>query len=204
MRKVIVLALLGVVLAAVDQGARVFAEAELAARAGEAATDESATSASITSFPFLGRLLVSGSVAEVRVRVDGPTAGGLRLSTVVVEASGVALDRSRLTSGQVRVEDIDSGSVAVEVDGAALAEAVNLPVTIGDGRVGIGVGGATVTADAAIEDGSLVLRVAGAPALRVPVVRTALVPCAVTTLAVVGERVRLACEVDELPEALRR
>lgn len=204
MRKVIVLALLGVVLAAVDQGARLFAEAKLAARAGEAATGESATSASITSFPFLGRLLVSGSVAEVRVRVDGPRAGGLRLSTVVVEASGVALDRSRLTSGEVRVEDIDSGSVAVEVDGEALAEAVNLPVTVGDGRVGVGVGGATVTADAEVEDGALVLRAAGAPALRVPVARTGLAPCAVTTLAVVGDRVRLACEVDELPEVLRR
>jgi hypothetical protein len=203
-RKLIVLALVGVVLVAVDQGARIFAEGKLAARAGEAASDESATSASITSFPFLGRLLVSGTVPKVRVRVDGPRAGALRLSTVVVEASGVALDRSRLTSGEVRVEDIDSGSVAVEVDGAALAEAVNLPVTIGDGRVGIGVGGATVAADAELEDGTIVLRVAGVPALRVPVVRTELVPCRVTTLAIVGDRVRLACEVDELPEALRR
>lgn len=204
MRKLVVLVLLGVVLVAVDQGVRVLAEGQLAARAGKAATDESTTSASITSFPFLGRLLVSGSVAKVRVRVDGARAGGLRLSTLVVEASGVALDRSGLTSGEVRVEDIASGSVAVEVDGAALAEAVNLPVTIGDGRVGIGVSGATVTADAEIEDGSLVLRVAGLPALRVAVVRNELVPCSVTTLAIVADRVRLACEVDELPEALRR
>ena len=204
MRKLLVLALLGVVLAIVDQGARIFAEGELAARAEEAATDESGASAEITSFPFLGRLAASGSVEHVRVRVEGPRAGPLRLATVVVDASGVTLDRGRLASGQVRLEGIERGTVTAEVDGGALAEVVKLPVRVADGAVQVEVGGATVTAAASVDDGSLVLRVSGLPALRVPVVRTALIPCAVTTLAVVGDRVRLACEVDELPAALRR
>lgn len=204
MRKLLVLAVLAVVLAIVDQGARVFAEGELAARAREAATDESGAAADITSFPFLGRLAASGSVERVQVRVDGARAGPLRLAAVVVDASGVVLDRSRLASGQVRLEGIDRGSVAVEVDGGALAEVLDVPVRVADGAVQVEVGGATLTATAEVDDGTLVLRVAGLSALRVPVVRTALIPCAVTTLAVVGDRVRLACEVDELPDALRR
>lgn len=204
MRKLVALALLGVVLAVVDQGARLFAEGELVAQARQAATDESAASAEIDSFPFLARLATSGAVARVRVRVDGPRAGPLRLASVVVDASGVRLDRGRLVSGQVRLEDIERGSVAVEVDGGALADVLKVPVAVADGLVRIGVRGATVTAGVEVDDGVLVLLVSGLPALRVPIVRTALVPCAVTSLSVVGDRLRLACEVDELPPALRR
>lgn len=204
MRKLVALALLGVVLLALDQGARLFAEGKLAARAREAATDESGASADVDSFPFLGRLAASGSIEGVRVQVDGPRAGPLRLARVVVEASGVSLDRSGLVSGEVRLEDIERGSVAVELDGGALGEVLELTVTVDDGAVRVGVGGAMVTAAAAVDDGTLVLRVAGLGVLRVPVVRTALIPCAVTTLAVAGDRIRLGCEVDELPPALRR
>lgn len=204
MRKLIVLALVVALLLVGDQVARVLVEGRLADRAREAATDESGASADITAFPFLGRLAASGSVPKVRVRVDRPRAGPLRLTSVVVEASGVALDRGRLASGRVRVEGIDGGSVAVVLGADALSDVLDVPVTVGDGRVGVGVAGATVTADAEVAEGALVLRVAGLPALRVPIPRTELVPCAVTALAVEGDRLRLSCEVDELPAPLRR
>ena len=204
MRKLVLLGLVAVVLVVADQSARLAAEGRLASRARDAATDEDSATAAITSFPFLGRLFVSGSVARVRIRVDGPRAGPLRLAAVVVEASGVVLDRARLVQGDVRVQDIDRGSVAVEIDGAALAETLRLPVTVRDGQVRLDVGGVAVPAAAEVDDGTLVLRVGGLPAFRVPVVRTPLVPCTLATLTVTNDRVRMSCEMDELPSALRR
>ena len=204
MHKLVLLGLLALVLVVVDHGARLAAEGKLASRAGDAATDEDSATADIESFPFLGRLLASGSVDRVRVRVQAPRAGPLRLAAVVVDASGVVVNRGGLMEGDVRVEGIDRGSVAVEIDGAALAETLRLPVTVNDGLVRVGVRGVSVPAAAEVDDGTLVLRVAGLPAFRVPVVRTSLVPCTLATLRVTGDRVRMSCEMDELPSALRR
>lgn len=205
MRKLLALAVLVLVLLAVDQVARVFAEGKLADRAREAARDPDAADAAITSFPFLGRLAASGSVPHVVVRVTGANAGPLRLAAVEVEAWGVSLDRDSLLSGDVRLQDIDRGVVAVELDASAITDVVDLPVRITGGTVRVGneaVGvDAAVTVDAS---GALVLRVAGLRTLTVPVVRTPLIPCAATTVSVQDDRVRLSCEVDELPEVLRR
>ncbi|MGI8685720.1 MAG: LmeA family phospholipid-binding protein [Acidimicrobiales bacterium] len=205
MRKLLGLAVLAVLLLAVDQGARLVAEGELASRAREAAGDPDGADATITSFPFLGRLLVSGSVPRVAVRVTGAKAGLLRLAVVEVNASGVSLDRDSLFSGDVRLQDIDRGVVAMELDASAITDFVDLPVTIAGGKVRVGVGAVAVDAGVTVNSsGSLVLRLAGLPTVTVPVVRTALVPCAATDVVVDGDRVRLSCEVDELPAALRR
>jgi hypothetical protein len=95
--------------------------------------------------------------------------------------------------------------VAVELDASPNTDVVDLPVRIADG--GVRVGNDTVGVDAGVTvdaDGSLVLRVAGLRTLRVPLVRTPLIPCAATQVTVSDDRVRLSCEVDELPEVLRR
>jgi len=206
MRKLPALGVLVVLLLGVDQGARLVAQGALASRAREAARDPDSADATITSFPFLGRLLASGSVPRVDVRVTGAAAGPLRLAAVEVEASGVVLDRGALLSGDVRVKAIHRGRVTVELNGMGLTDAVKLPVTIGDGKVRVGrEGGVGVAADVEVNrSGSLVLRLAGLPALTVPVVRTPLVPCAATSVSVEGDRVLLSCEVDEFPAALRR
>lgn len=204
MRKLVTLGLGAVLLVVVDQGTRLVAESQLAARAGRAAGGPDSAEASITSFPFLVRLLTAGSVPRVEVRVTGASAGPLRLAAVEVRADGVALDRGALLSGDVRLEEIDHGLVAVELDGRSLAEAIHLPVTIRDGQVRVGAGRLAVTAGVEVHRGSLVLRLVGLRALTVPVVRTPLVPCAATSVSVEGDRVRLSCEVDRLPAVLRR
>ena len=205
MRKLAVLGVLAVLLGAGDVLAREVAEGELAARARSAAGRPESARADIDSFPFLGRVAAAGTVRRVEVRVEGAKAGPVPLAAVVVEAHGVAVDRRALLAGDVRVRGIDRGVVAVELDGAALSEVLRLPVTVGGGEVSVDVRGTRVVARAEVgRRGSLVLRVSELPALTLPIVRTPLVPCAVTTVAVDGDRVRLACELDELPAALRR
>lgn len=205
MRKLFGLGVLVVLLLAADQGARAVAEGKLASRAREAAGGPDSADATITSFPFLGRLLASSSVPRVEVRVTGATAGPLRLAAVEVVATGVTLDRGAMFSGHVRLSEIEGGVVTVELDGPSITGVADLPVTIADGKVRVGTGQVAVDAGVTVNrSGSLVLRVAGLPALTVPVVRTPLIPCAATTVSVEGDRVRLSCEVDELPAVLRR
>ncbi|MDP9386647.1 MAG: DUF2993 domain-containing protein [Actinomycetota bacterium] len=205
MRKLVFLVVVVGLALALDQGARLFAEGKLADRAREAAVDAADAEASITSFPFLGRLLVSGAVPRVEVRVERAVAGPLRLAAVAVDARGVSLDRGRLLSGDVRVEDIEEGTVSVEVDASSLSEALDVPITVTGGQVRAQVRGVGVAARPEVsDDGSLVLRVAGLPALNVPLERIPLVPCAATAVEILDDRVRLTCQVDELPAPLRR
>lgn len=205
MRKLVGLGVLVALLGVADQGARVVAEGKLASRAREAAGGPDSARATIKSFPFLGRLLASSSVPRVEVRVTGATAGPVRLAAVEVVGTGVTLDRGAMFAGDVRLEDIEGGVVTVELDGPSITEVVDLPVTIADGTVRVGAGQVAVNADVTVNpSGSLVLRLRGLPALTVPLVRTPLIPCAATTVSVEGDRVRLSCEVDELPAVLRR
>lgn len=204
MRKLAVLGVVVLLLVAIDQAARLYAESQLEARALEAGSGSATAAASIRSFPFLGRLLVSGSVPEADVRVTGTWVGPLRLAAVEVEASGVELDRDAMLAGDVRLDGIHRGRVTVELDATAITEVLDLPVTISDDVVQVARAGVPVAATVALDDGTLVVRVAGLPAVRVPVGDTPLVPCAATGVSVAGGRVRLTCEVDELPAVLKR
>lgn len=205
MRKLVLLAAFVGLLVAGDLVATRVAEGALSDRAREAAGGAASAEATITSWPFVGRLLASGRVARVEVRVEGMSAGPLRLASVEVDASGVAVDRGALFSGGVRLEGIERGSVTVELDAGALAGTLDLPVTIEDGQVRVEVAGVAATARVDVgPEGGLVLRAAGLPGLTVPIVRTRLNPCEATSVAVEGDRVRLTCELDELPEILRR
>ena len=204
MRRLVVLAVVAMVLLVIDQAARLYAEDQLAQRARDAGNGAESAEASIRSFPFLGRLVVSGSVPHAEVRVTGTRVGPLRLAAVEVEASGVQLDRDAMLVGDVRLDAIDRGRVTVGLDAGALTEALNLPVTIADGVVRVARAGVPVNASVALVGGALVVDVAGLPAVRVPIGRTPLVPCAATGVSIAGARVWLTCEVDELPAVLKR
>lgn len=187
-----------------DVVARLVAESKLASRAEEALADAGSAEADISSFPFLGRLLLSNTIPRVQVTVRGGRAGPLRLAAVAVDARAVELDRAALFSGKVRVDDIDRGVVAVELDARSLSETLNVPVAIAGGRVRVNVRGADLDADVEPgRNGEVVLRVARLPAFTVPVPRTPLLACSGTRAEVVGDRVRLSCEIDDVPAPLR-
>lgn len=205
MRKLLVTVVIVVLLAVLDQVPRLVAESKLASRAEEAGPGADSADASITSWPFVGRLLALGEMSRVVVRVHGVNAGPLRLASVEVRATGVVLDRTALVSGDVRLEGIRQGTVTVELDAASLTRTLRVPVTIADGRLRLEVSGAAVATRVELgRNGSLVLRAGRLPALTLPIVRTALNPCAATRVAIERDRVLLSCELDDLPAVLRR
>lgn len=203
MRKLLFFGLLAALLVGADLAAKGVAEKRIEDRAEEAAGAGASATATISSFPFLGRLLVSGSVPEVSVRTSGVEAGPLTLRAVTVDLDGVQLDRDALFGGDVQLRDIDEGRVIVELDAGVLSRVLDVPLTIDDGVVSVQVAGQRVTASAEVRDGALVVTVAGLPALTVPVARTELSPCDVAGVEVRGDRVLLTCQIADVPAALQ-
>ena len=191
---------------AVDVVARRVAEDRIEDRAVDAAGGAESAVASIRSFPFVPRLLLTGSVPRVKVRLEEVTAGPLDLAAVDLELHGVEMDRALMLAGQAELEDIDRGTLTLEVDPAAVARAVRLPVAVEGDAVRVRVRGRTVTARVGVSpNGSMVLRVPPLPAFTVPVVRTpGLLACASTRAAIRDGAILLSCDLDTVPPALRR
>lgn len=204
MRKLVVLGVLAALLVAADMTARRVAEAKVEDRARAEATDARSVHARIRSFPFLARLLLDGSVSEVDVHLVQVTSGRLDLAAVDVDLHGVLLDRGALLSGVAELHGIDRGTVTVDLDAAAIGRVLHLPVTIANGEVRVRFLGVNVVArPEAGPDGSLVLRAGRLPPLRISLTRSRLVSCAAARATVEGDRVRLSCDVTEIPPGLR-
>lgn len=202
MRKLAFLAVLVALLSGVDLAARAAAEARLARRAAEAAGEQATAEATIGSFPFLPRLLLAGSAGDVRVRAETVTAGPLLLDAVEVDLEGVELDRSALYGGQVRLRDIDGGTVTVELDAVQVTDALDVPVRLAAGVAQVVVAGQPVTAEVAVDGGAVVLTVAGLAPLRLELPLTELSPCRAARVRLEGARLLVSCRVTDVPPGL--
>lgn len=202
-------ALLGVAalllfVAGLDVASRILAEDRIEAKARAEVPEAGRVEAHIDSFPFLARLLSSGSVGDVALHLDQVPTRAARLTAVDMDLSDVEVDRDALLSRQISVNSIDRGTVAVELDAAALSGALRVPVSIAGGEVRSKVGPLNVSARPSVgDDGALLLRL-GSLRLRLSLPRGKLQACVATRVAVVDDRVRLSCELDEVPAAVRR
>jgi hypothetical protein len=203
-RKLVVLAVLAGLLVVADIAARAFAEGKIASRMESATRGEADADADIDSFPFLGRLLATGSAGDVHIRMTNVPAQRIAYSALEIDLSGVKVDRDLLLQREVEVTDIDEGTLAVELTAPALSRALGIPVEIRAGAVEVTVQGRKVPARASITGGdALQLTVDPLPGQRIPIPRSPLVPC-VSRAEVRGDRVRISCTFEEVPEPLVR
>ena len=138
MRKWIVLVVPTVVLLlliVVDQSAKGWAESKLAERAAAYYPPGSGSSASIHSFPFLGRLLFLGSVPSVDVNLDDLRVQAVLIHRLSIHVSDVELSRADLFKGKVHLDDVGSGKITATIDGASLAKAAGLDLRFMPGEV---------------------------------------------------------------------
>ena len=187
---------------AADIGVRSVAEQQLRDRVAATARPAGATSARIESFPFLGRLLTSGSVSRIRVSAADVTVEGLTFARISLDLKDVTFDRSRLLSDRkVVLDSLGRGTAEAEVTQDQLSERVGVPVTLTAGRVQVRVAGQQVTAKASVSENTLRLTVAGVsvPGLKIP--KLPLVPCVADAVILAG-RIRLTCSVDRIPAEL--
>ena len=185
-----------------DVGVRSVAESQLRDRVEAAVTPAGATSARISSFPFLVRLLASGDVSRITVAAADVTVEELSLARVAVDLHDVTFDRERLISQQdVVLESLGRGTAEAIVTQEQLSDRLRVAVTLESGRARVRVAGQTVTATASVSDNVLRLSVSGfnVPSLRIP--RLPLLPC-VADAEVLPGRIRMTCSVDQIPAEL--
>ncbi|HUQ00816.1 MAG TPA: hypothetical protein VM093_10195, partial [Aeromicrobium sp.] len=175
-RLVVALVLVLGLLAGADVAARGYAEREIAARA-EAAVPGAQATAHIRSFPFVLRLLVSGSVQELRVQLSPVKASRLELRGVDLGLSDLTLDRGQLFSGKVEPVGLGQGNVAFEVSEVELSKVLGRRVTIEGGHLYVDVLGQDVEARVGTSGSAITLTVAGLPLLTVPIERRDVIPC---------------------------
>lgn len=189
-------------LVAADIGLRSVAESQLRDQVAASVRPAGPTTARIESFPFLGRLLTSGSVSHVRISAGEVSAERLTFARVSLDLEDVTFDRTSLFSERkVVLEALRRGTAVAEMTQDRLSELLGVAVTLEPGRARVRVAGQLVTATASVTDNTLRLTVAGlsVPALRVP--RTSLLPC-VGQAEIIPGRIRLSCQVDALPPEL--
>jgi hypothetical protein len=129
----------------------------------------------ISSFPFLGHLAVSGDVPEVTARVTGVKAGTIPLNLVTVHAYKVDVDRNQLFQGTVKLRSIQRVAVSATVTQATLDSQLGLPVTLGDGTVGLA--GIQAPADLTVTGTQVRFSVMGLPPINLDIPVTSLLPC---------------------------
>jgi hypothetical protein len=197
-----------------DQAAKGWAETKLAERAATYYPPGAGSSASISSFPFLGRLLFLGSIPRIDVNLDDLQVAPVVIRQMSLRVSDVTLDRGDLFSGKVHLEDVGRGTIVATVDGPSLARAVGLDVRFAPGEVtvrqriqGVGV---VAKGTVAVKGNLVTVTPTSVEGLSVPLSRFAisyripgieLLPCQ-ADVEIVKDALVLACEVTDIPAAL--
>jgi hypothetical protein len=197
-----------------DQAAKSWAETKLAERAAAYYPPGVGSSASISSFPFLGRLLFLGSIPRIDINLDDLQVVPVVIRRLSLRVSDVKLDRGDLFAGKVHLEDIGRGTIVATVDGPSLARAVGLDVRFAPGEVTVRqrIQGVNVVAKGtvAVKGNLVTVTPTSVEGLAVPLSRFAisyripgieLLPCQ-ADVEVVKDGLVLACEVTDIPPAL--
>lgn len=203
LRKLVLAAAVLGLLVLADLGARRVAEAQLERRVRASVPTASSTSAHIASFPFLGRLLVSGHVSDLRVSAADVSVKGLRFASVAVDLHDVRVDRDRLVADQeIDLRSVGRSQATADITQGDLRTALGgLPVVLSGGRIGVTVGGVSAAVTVTVRDGQLRLSAAGIPVPVVTIPKLPLLPCVTQAVARPG-RLHLSCAIDRVPDEL--
>ncbi len=199
----LVVAVVAVAALAADVVLKNRAETELAAQVMTKVPGATGVRAKVSSFPFVGRLLLSGQVPRVVVTAQQATASEISLSDIRVQVDDVEMDSGEAMDGRAVVRSIGGGSVQADLR----VDQINPRLPRGY-SVQIEPGRAVVTGPAAAQAqlvttpaGSVQLRVGDRALADVPFPKSELLPCPPTATFVSGA-VRLACTFDEVPPLL--
>jgi hypothetical protein len=204
-RLLVILVVLGLVVAALawlDVRVRIYAEGEARARLAEAIPQAERTDVELVGFPFVGRILSSGSIERLSVTLHGLREGEIEVEHVHLVADDLVLDRTRLLEERVlAVTDVGRVRVRGRVTADMIARAAGVPVTIEDGRASVTVHGQTLEASIALVGRTFMLSVAGVPPVILPLPAEQYLPCE-PELTLVDDGLELACSTTKLPAAV--
>jgi hypothetical protein len=157
-------------------------------------------SAKVSSFPFLGRLLVSGTISEVDVSLADVTVRGVTFASVGVELQSVHIDRDSLVQDRrVALKSIGRGTAVVEISGDEISRLLGVTVVLEDGRARVRVAGQLVTVSARLDGDSLVVGALGLSLPPIPKPPHPLVSTCLGGTEIRAGRLRITCSLDHVP-----
>jgi hypothetical protein len=206
LRKLFLVVLIAVVgaLVVADVAARGVAEDQLRQRVSSRVEADGrlsggTVSARISSFPFLGRLLASGTISEVHVAVADVTVGDVTFASLGVDLRSVRIDRDSLVQDRrIALSSIGRGTAVAEVSGDELSRLLGVPLVLEEGRARVRVAGEMVTVTARVEGSTLVVEAGGLSLPTVEIPRLPLVAC-ISAAEILPGRIRLTCTLDQVP-----
>jgi hypothetical protein len=194
----IVLAVIAVGLDVLDNLAKDRAESTIASRI-EASSPGSHATVRITSFPFLGRLAVSGHVPKMQADVTDVKSGDITFASIRLTIDNLRVDRNDLFSGKVKPLSIARGRVFADVSQASVDSIVHLPLVLQAGHVSSE--GVSVPVHLTVSGGSIGFAASGLPSLSIKIPVLDVLPC-VGAAQVVKGAVHVSCRFRKLPPLL--
>ena len=191
-----------------DVAARGVAEDQLRQRvesrvAASGSSSGAPVSAQISSFPFLGRLLLSGTISEVDVSLVDVTVRGVTFASVGVELRSVRIDRDTLVQDRrVALQSIGRGTAVVEISGDEVSRLLGVPIVFEEGQARVRVGGQLVSVAARVEGGALVVEAGGLTLPPIEIPPLPLVSDCLSGTEILAGRLRLTCTLDQVPVEL--
>lgn len=204
MRKLLIaIAILVVLLLIGDFVAKGYAETQLRDRAQRAVHGATSATGSISSFPFVGRLLLSGSVQEAKVGVAPVVAGRVTFSSIHVDLHDVHVDRNLLIHNQkVRLTSLGSGTVTAEITDVEISRLAGVPISFAPGRATVRAAGVDVSAPLSATSGTLAIGGATGVPIRIRIPRAPLFPCDASSAQVEQGKVVVSCTINRVPPEL--
>ena len=200
MRRLIVVAVVLVALVGVDAIAKGAAESAIESGVKAKVQGVATVQARIHSFPFTGRLLLSGQVSTLDLELDQVVGHGIAVAALGVHATGLELDRNVLLGKHhVRITAVDSVTVRATITEAEIRALTHADVRLVPGHATVTIAGRTLDATVSVSGGRIRLAVGSLPALTVPAPDSGLFPCAIEAVVVAGA-LEASCTSDHLPQ----
>lgn len=157
------------------------------------------TTAMISSFPMVGRLVVDGTVRQVSLRVTGVTDGSLRFRDIKLRILDLRLSRRDFVEHQrLVIEGARRVYVSADVSQASVAHAVGVPLKLGDGTVGIG--GVHVHAALHVDGQRVIVTLGSLRVLSLSIPALSVLPC-VGGASIHPGVLRLSCTTTTVPQS---
>lgn len=189
-------------LAYADVRLRELAESQAESRLNEAVPQARRGDVEIDAFPFVGWVLLDGSVERLVVTLHALREGDVEVERFRLSVDGLVLDRERLLDEHVlAVTSIDRVRIEGRITADAAARALGVPVELTEGTVRVGVQGRATRASLSVSGRTLVLSITGTPPLVIPLPPEAYLPCR-PEVAIEEDRLTVACSATALPPAV--
>jgi hypothetical protein len=206
------LVLLLVVAVVGDVTARAYAQGQMEKRI-DSRVPGATSQVHISSFPFVGKLLLAGKVDDISAHISHVSYGQFNFDSITLRVNGLEMDRNLLLRRQVRVTGIRTATVSADMNQADFDRLVGYPVVLGDGQVEVSALGVTASAKVSVVNNELRLddlRAGGfSLGLTVPIrnvipfPRLAVLPCVAGVKVIPGHLVT-TCTFHTVPDVLKR